>query len=120
MYYKIEGLTIAISNMEQMLQFYQRVFDLKFERQDQFGTVLYSSNWDNLKLLFCPKEITGVSVNRNRQQFDIIVANLDTILQVVQQNGGSLMHEIQTTETQKAVGIMDPDGNSIVLKELLN
>ncbi|MEP5612322.1 MAG: VOC family protein [Cyclobacteriaceae bacterium] len=115
--YKIEGLTIAVVNMDEMLKFYSSVFSIEFQEQDMFGSKLYSGQWDLLKILLCPADLAGIDVHRNRQQFDIKVRDLDEILKIAFENGGKAMGEVQSSPESKAGSVFDPDGNSIVFKE---
>ena len=116
--YEIEGMTMAITDMNAMLEFYANVFNMEFEEMDVYGSKLYSGEWAGMKMLFCPAEIAGNTAEQNRHQFDIIVSDLQATIDVASQFGGELMHEIVETDSYKSVGIYDPDKNSIVFKEL--
>lgn len=113
----IEGLTIATYNTEAMVNFYAKVFGLAFESKQMYGTTLYNAEWSGLKLQFCPAQLAGIEAEQNRHQFDIVVDDLDKALVQVTVHGGSIMHDIQDSETSRTVGIYDPDKNSIVLIE---
>lgn len=118
--YQIEGLTIAIYNMDEMLAFYSNVFSISFEEKEMFGSKLYEGHWGSLKLLFCPAALAGIDVDRNRQQFDIKVLNINSVIETAMQFKGRKMGEIQETSDLKSHAIFDPDGNSIVFKEYKN
>ncbi|MEQ9403966.1 MAG: VOC family protein [Cyclobacteriaceae bacterium] len=117
--YQIEGLTIAVTNMDQMLEFYSNVFGVEFTEMKMYGTSLYSTEWSGLKLLFCPAEIAGIDANRNRQQFDIRVNTIEQSIDKSLKHNGKMLGELQITEELKTVAVFDPDGNSIVFKEYL-
>ena len=116
----IEGFTIATVKTEAMVKFYSNVFDIKFNEFEAYNSKLYSGKWGELKVLLCPAEVAGVETERNRHQFDISVANIEVILKNVLSNGGKTMGEVLTSGSTKSVGIMDPDGNTIVLKQYLS
>ncbi|MDN5203029.1 VOC family protein [Fulvivirgaceae bacterium BMA10] len=115
--FTIEGLTMAVTNMEAMVNFYSDVFNVEFRKLDLYGGSLYQTDWGDLQLLLCPSEIAQVSVNRNRHQFDIVVSDLNMIIDKAKQAGGRLMGNVNVHNGQKVVSIFDPDGNSIVFKE---
>ena len=52
--YQIEGMTIAITNMEAMLSFYAGIFNIKFIEKDINGFKLYKGIWGGFNVLFCP------------------------------------------------------------------
>ncbi len=116
--YQIEGMTIAITNMERMLEFYSKVFDIDFSEKEMYNSKLYSGHWGGLDLLFCPAEIAGNTAIQNRHQFDIIVSDLEAIIEVATKYGGKTMGGIVENEDIRNVGIYDPDKNSILFKQL--
>jgi predicted enzyme related to lactoylglutathione lyase len=97
---KILGMTLAVYDMPAMLNFYERVFGMQFEASKMQGFTLYRSELDNLKVLFCPAELAQVEAAK------------------VTAHGGQLMQEPQQLGALKRVGVMDPDGNSLVLESL--
>ncbi len=113
----IEGLTIAVTNMEQMVNFYAKVFKIGISEKQVYGNTLYSGEWGGLKLQLCPAQLAGIEATQNRHQLDVVVDDLDKTLVLVTVHGGSIMQDIQETETSRTVGIYDPDQNSIVLIE---
>lgn len=116
--YKIEGMTVAITNMEAMLNFYTALFNIKFTQQEMFGTKLYSGQWGELKLLFCPAEIAQNTATQNRHQFDIIVSDIYKAIDIATKNGGKLIGEINKDNHSLSAGVYDPDQNSMTFKQL--
>ena len=114
------GMTMAITNMQKMLEFYSNVFGLVFEEKDLYNSKLYAARWGELDLLFCPAELAQNSAEQNRHQFDFHVADLSKVIEVAVQSGGSKMAEVVEDDTSLSVGIYDPDRNSILFKELKN
>ncbi|MCE7996661.1 MAG: VOC family protein [Roseivirga sp.] len=119
MSYQIEGLTLAITDMSKMLDFYTAVFGIDFTEQDMYSSRLYAGQWGDLKLLFCPAELAQNSAEQNRHQFDILVDDLDQILQVAKSHGGQMMSHVTEEGGFRSVGIYDPDRNSMVFKQKL-
>ncbi len=116
---KIEGLTIAVENMDAMVNFYNKVFEADLQCIKKYGVELYTGKWCGIEILLCPAQLAGINVNRNRQQFDIIVGDVKAMIENTVICGGKLLSEPQTIDNQLAASIYDPDGNSIVLKEML-
>ncbi len=117
--YKVVGMTQAVVRMEEMLNFYSKVFDIQFSEMEMHGHKLYSGAWGDLKILFCPAELAGNKAVQNRHQFDIIVPSLELTADIVNNNGGELMGEIVEDEYFRSLGVYDPDKNTLVFKEVL-
>ena len=112
--FKIDRITIAVTNVDQMVKFYKTVFKCELKESKAYGTILYSGKLGDIKILLCPNEIAGVKADQNRQQFDFIVTDLDKIIQDSKVSGGKMKGDITTSDKQKSVTIVDPDGNTIV------
>lgn len=115
--FKIAKLTIAITNITEMLLFYENIFDCNFKKNSFQGYTLYISELAGIPIQLCPNELANVIAEQNRQQFDFIVTNLHQIIPKVKAYNGIVRGEIITLENGKAVTIVDPDGNTIVLIE---
>lgn len=115
--YEIEGLTIAITNMDAMLEFYSSVFGIEFEEVKIPNAKLYSGIFGEMKVLFCPERIANINAKENRQQFDIVVKDIKKTIATALKSGGTQIGELVEGEDLKSVGVYDPDKNSIVFKE---
>ena len=113
--FRIQGFTLAVTNMEKMVNFYQQLFDITFEEFSKYGTQLYQGNFGDLRMLMCPAEIAGNKAQQNRHQFDIVVDHLDLYKEKIPALGGTLMGEVVENDDSYAVGFKDPDENSMVL-----
>lgn len=116
--YRIEGMTIAIKNMAQMLDFYSNTFAIQFSEKALMGAKLYEGVWGGLSLLFCPATLAKNTAEQNRHQFDIVVPDLQKVIEITKKHGGRPMSEIVEDEHAYRVGIYDPDNNSILFKQL--
>lgn len=116
--YQIEGLTLAVRNMEQMLDFYATVFHIEFVEKVMYESKLYSGIWGGLNLLFCPAELAENTAMQNRHQFDIVVPDLHKLIELTTKHGGELMGEVVEDEKSLSIGIYDPDQNSILFKQV--
>lgn len=115
--YSITGLTIATTNMKAMLQFYTHVFNITFTQQTMNNFTLHQGVWQNLTLLLCPTELAKNTAKENKHQFNIEVSDLKLFIDRVQQFSGKILGEITEDRSGLSVAILDPDNNSIVLKE---
>ncbi len=115
--YQITGMTMAIVNMEEMVNFYSHVFGIEFESKEMLGARLYSGVWGGFKLLFCPAELAGNTAKQNRHQFDIVVSDLEEVMALAEKHGGVLMGKVTEDTRSWSIGIYDPDRNSILFKE---
>lgn len=114
---KLQGITIASTNIESMVGFYENVFGVIFTEQDMFGAKLYSGNWLGISLLLCPAEIAQNTATQNRHQLDILIPDFDEVISKVLKFGGSLMNDISEENGIRKAGVYDPDNNSMVLIE---
>ena len=78
---------------------------------------LYKALLGKVEILFCPASLAQNTATQNRHQLDILVDDLQSALENVSKLGGEVMGESQKTGSFNQIGIKDPDGNSIVLKE---
>ena len=116
--YQIEGITMAVHDMDKMLTFYREVFGVEFREKNQFNAKLYTGEWAGMSLLFCPAKVAKNTAKQNRHQFDLIVADIKAIMQLATKNGGTLMGDLTEDEHSWQIGIYDPDRNSIIFKQL--
>ena len=117
MNYQITGLTLAVTNMQQMLEFYEGVFQIRFTMQEMQGHQLYKTKWLGMDLLFCPAELANNTATQNRHQFDIATENIIATVELVQAHHGIMMHDIIQQGDTKTVSVYDPDHNSMVFTE---
>jgi predicted enzyme related to lactoylglutathione lyase len=120
MQYKIQGMTMSITNMETMLDFYMNMFNMTFVEKKMNGNYLYSTTWSGLDLLFIPAELTKIQANQNRHQIDVIVEDIEKVIDTALKFGGRIIGKLVEDENSKSVGVYDPDGNSILFVEMMN
>lgn len=115
---KITGFTLAIINMNKMLTFYIDVFEIQFTPTVISGFTVYHGDWNGIDIQFCPAELAKNTAKQNRHQLTIEVNNLKELANMIEEKGGKIIGEIIDGEKEISVGIYDPDGNSLVLKQL--
>lgn len=109
----LHRITIAVTNMEAMVNFYNQVFASNLAEAG--SPLFYNGTLAGFKLFFCSNTIPQIKADKNREQFHFIVENLEATLQKVTENGGQIMEGANQEDSMKAIGIIDPDGNTIVL-----
>jgi len=115
----IEGMSMAIQNVQSMLDFYSHIFNIKFEKRQGFDTVMYFAKWRGLKLLFVPDVLAGEegAIVQNKHQFDVIVQDIDQLISRVNRYGGKITGALIDDGIQKTVHAKDPDGNTFIFKQ---
>lgn len=111
---KTERIALAITNMAQMVAFYNSVFEAQMAQVG--SSPFYKGTFAGTELLFCPNEIAEVDAKQNRHQFRITVADLDVIANRVAAMHGEVINEGEENG-RKLLGVRDPDGNTYELVE---
>jgi predicted enzyme related to lactoylglutathione lyase len=113
----IVGITLAVTNMKKMLDFYSKVFNITFEEKKMYNSKLYFANCCDVKLIFCPAQLAQNTAEQNRHQLEFEVSDLASTIATIKESGGQLMGEIIKSDDALNVGIYDPDGNSILFRQ---
>lgn len=108
---QLTQMTLATIHMPEMVRFYNTLFGTELQPTEAYGTTLYRGTLAGIPLLLCPNEIAGVEAEQSRHQLAIRVADLSTLLELVETAGGSL--ETPLTDAVTHVTLRDPDGNTI-------
>ena len=115
------GLTIAAIRMEQMVEFYNAVFDARLQPTVHIGDQqFYGGKISDLELVLCPNTIAGVIAEQNRQQFRFAVCDLSKVIERGLAHYGSEINPIDEYKGAKVASLADPDGNTIEFVELLS
>lgn len=114
--FSIERVTLAITDVDAMVRFYESVFQVSFDRVEAFGTTLYEGTAHGLPLRLCPNEIARVDARRSRHQLELVVAELEPVLTRVREAGGTVRDEGEVAG-RRAATVVDPDGNTWVFAE---
>lgn len=110
---KIERISVAVTDMDAMIRFYNGVFDAGLEPANSPGC--FRGALAGIPVTFIPNSIVEVVAEQNRQQFSISVNDLDVFLDRVRNSGGIVQDDAIETDTRRAIGVRDPDGNTIEL-----
>lgn len=116
---KIARITVAVTNMERTIDFYRSVFQCHFEEMNVFGRAAYSVKLDGIDFLLVPGEIVQEEAQQSRHQFDFFVDDITGVIERARASGGKIKGEVVRIDRQKAVTILDPDGNTSVFIQQL-
>lgn len=117
--YKILQIDMAVVHMDKMVEFYQTVFNTKFESRDVQGFKIYRGSFLGFKFIFAPNEIAGVNAEQSRHQFEIEVSDIDALAKTVETSGGKVRDGVQSDGTMKTLVAEDPDGNTIIFSQTI-
>jgi len=101
-------ITIAVTNMQPMVEFYNAVCEANLKPVTAYGMTLYSGKLGGADVLMCPNEIAGVEAKQNRKQLTFAVPDVEQIAVRAVAAGGSIVNR-----DASAIGVSDPDGNTI-------
>jgi len=111
---ELNGLTIAVSNMAQMVKFYNAVFSANLEPTVHIGdSQFYGGTLAGMQLTLCPNDIAGVVAEQNRQQFRFQVDDIEAMMKNGEANHGTVVNPIDEYKGAKVSSLADPDGNTI-------
>lgn len=111
----IDKVTIAVSSMPAMVEFYEALLDSKFDAVEMFENTLYRTDCEGVEFLFCPKELAGVEAAINTVQLRLIVEDVQAAFERAMAAGGRSISEPAVIEDRQLAGLRDPDNNSIEL-----
>ena len=118
---QLVGLTIAATNMPEMVRFYNAVFDAGLRATVHIGEEqFYAGTLCDMKLTFCPNTIAGVTAEQNRQQFRFQVTDIEAVMAKGLANYGDEINPIEEYKGAKVASLADPDGNTIEFVEILS
>ncbi|MEM8510206.1 MAG: VOC family protein [Bacteroidota bacterium] len=115
---RITGFTLAVTRMEQTIDFYTHVFGISFEAKELYGDKLYYGDWEGIEICLCPASLAKNTAKQNRHQLEVLVAHIEKTMELVVRYGGRSMGAIEEIENTISMGIYDPDNNSLVLKQV--
>jgi len=110
---QVDKFTIAVTDMEGMVAFYNAVFDAGLTPIPD--TPFYAGKLGAMQLLFCPNTITQIEAEKNRIQMRLVVDDIAALIATAAANGGGAYGDPHEDDTQMMHGISDPDGNSFEL-----
>ncbi len=118
---KLNGLTIAVTDMKRMIDFYNAVFDANLEPTVNIGDKqFYGGTLVGVQLTLCPNAIAQVVAEQNRQQFRFQVDDIELVMANGKANHGTEINPIDEYKGAKVASLADPDGNTIEFVQILS
>ena len=114
---QLTGFTFAPVDVPAMMHFYNSVFAADLQPFDALGTTLYRGQIAGLRLIFSPNDLLEIRAEKNRQQLSFAIDDLDEMVRLALNHGGTQTQAISGGPNGRACGIADPDGNTIELTE---
>jgi len=108
---QLTQMTLATTRTPEMVKFYDTLFGTALKATEVYGTTLYRGSLAGIPLVICPNEIAGVEAEQSRHQLTLRVADLSSLLQMVETAGGII--ETPIIDTLTSAILRDPDGNTI-------
>ena len=105
-------LDLAVINMDAMVNFYENVLGINFDKIDMNGVILYSGKMGETALNLVPNEIVGVEAQKSRHQLEVLVTDLKDALARTVEFKGTIGEEYPGG---KQALVYDPDDNNLVL-----
>jgi predicted enzyme related to lactoylglutathione lyase len=112
---QLTQMTLATARTPEMVRFYDTLFGTALQAEQVYGTTLYRGSLAGIPLIICPNEIAGVEAEQSRHQLTLRVADLSSLLQMVEAAGGII--ESSATDSLTRAILRDPDGNTIELTQ---
>jgi predicted enzyme related to lactoylglutathione lyase len=112
--FQLDRLTFAVTNTENMVAFYQSVFNMRFKRVDGPGAYLYEGKLFGINYLLVPNEVAGVRAEQSRYQIEVKVPDVDAVVKRAVWVGGTIKGGVRDSDSRRTATIIDPDGNTII------
>jgi predicted enzyme related to lactoylglutathione lyase len=114
---RLDKLTLAVTDGPAMRAFYNAVFDANLQAVE--GTPFHVGEIAGIEIMFCPNEITQIEAEKNRIQLRLTVGDIQKVVAAAKANGGDTYGESYDDASVMFWGVVDPDGNSIELRQVL-
>lgn len=108
---KLVEISLAATDVPAMVRFYDALFDTGLQAYEAFGTTFYRGELHGVRFVLAPNDLAGVEAKQNRHQFVYEVADLVAFLARAEDAGGTVRDATDTVAT-----VLDPDGNTVVVK----
>jgi predicted enzyme related to lactoylglutathione lyase len=114
----LNRVTLATTNMGEMVRFYNEVFGAELKPAPQYGSTtpaFHQGTLAGINLLLCPNQIARIKAIENRHQLRFAVIDIEAAIQFVQAAGGKVDGKVTEQQGEKMIAVRDPDGNTIEL-----
>src|SRR5436189_13087 len=110
---KLASITISVAKMAEMVNFYNNLLGTELLPFEAYETTFYRGNLADLEIIFCPNNISGITSEQNKHQFNFVVNNLAEMIKLSTESGGNQKGKIVASNNKLIVAVVDPDGNTL-------
>lgn len=111
----VSSIAIRVYNMDAMVSFYSKAFDVQFREVDTYGIRSQFGEVGEITLKFVPirdsDDFTGFPVH----QPGFVVSDVEAVVALALEYGGRQEGQIIRRDGQVQAAVRDPDGNTIEL-----
>lgn len=115
---RIGALTVVVNAAERVARFYADVFGVEFEVADLEGHSIFTGDLGGLEFSLVPRELSDVQCAENKTHWDIFVEDLDAVIAAVERSEGKTNDRLVEDDEIRCIGVFDPDGNFMPVKQL--
>lgn len=111
----ISSIAFRVYNMEAMLKFYSKAFQIQFREVETYGIPSQFGEMDGITLKFVPirddMDFKGYPVH----QPGFTVPDVEAVINLALQHGGRQEGQVVRSNGKTQAAVRDPDGNTIEL-----
>jgi catechol 2,3-dioxygenase-like lactoylglutathione lyase family enzyme len=111
----LTSIAFRVANMEAMLAFYSKAFQIEFREEDTYGIRSQFGEMDGITLKFVPIRDNADFENFPVHQPGFRVADVEAVVNLALQYGGRQEGQILRSGAKTQAAVRDPDGNTIEL-----
>ena len=115
----ITCITLISKKLDKMAMFYKNLFGVKVKRYGRGSDKFYAGKFSGIDFVLVPTGKRNPSSFENKVHFDIFVPDLDKVIKLVKKNAGKTNNRLAEFGSIKCIGVFDPDGNFIAVKQKL-
>ena len=111
----LENITMAVTNLDEMVVFYNAVFETELHPTEPHpGIRAFSGTIAGIEWVLVPNTVAQVDAQQNRHQLQFMVTDAEKTIERAIANGGTPIDEAEERNGRIAGSVYDPDGNSLV------
>lgn len=115
--YRIGCMSLAATNVGKMVEFYSGVFGVNFVAHPVGNSKVFEGSFAGIDFVLVPAELSGIKATESRIHFDVYVPDIQKIIDLTGKHGGSTNGRLVEDDQVRCIGISDPDGNFMVIKQ---
>jgi predicted enzyme related to lactoylglutathione lyase len=114
---RIESICLTAFKCDKMAVFYAKVFGISFRSKKAAGHKIYSGKMADIDFVLVPAVLNRVTTKENKVHFDIYVDDIGKVMKKLKGSGGKSNERLVEDDTIKCIGVFDPDGNFMAVKQ---